>query len=72
MGNQENSIEASVLGLLDKIIDSAAPINDQEEAKNKIIPHKSILSALLNELKPINFHEKANLSDGETLTISIT
>lgn len=33
-----------------------------------IIEHSVILSELLKEIKPINFHERAGLSDGEPLT----
>src|SRR5262245_29571731 len=39
-----------------------------EAIKLQIVAHKSILAALLTELKPINFHERAGLSDGDTLT----
>lgn len=34
----------------------------------RIVPHDIVLRALLNEIKAINFHERAELSDGETLT----
>jgi len=33
-----------------------------------VLSHKSVLAALLNELKPINFHERSGLSDGESIT----
>ncbi|QEC70256.1 DNA primase [Panacibacter ginsenosidivorans] len=32
-----------------------------------IVTHSNVLNALLNELKPIDFRERANLSDGEKL-----
>ena len=34
---------------------------------NNKMDHHSILNALLNELQPINFHERAGLNDGEAL-----
>jgi putative DNA primase/helicase len=36
--------------------------------RKPILQHDSILSSLLTELKPIDFYEKAGLSDGENIT----
>ncbi|MDE3142608.1 MAG: DNA primase [Bacteroidota bacterium] len=41
---------------------------NEEGFLQRILSHKQVLSALLNELQPVNFQELAELTDGESLT----
>jgi len=49
------------------------PVQEQPDITNveeepKVMEHQKLLNTLLTEVKPINFQERANLSDGEKLT----
>lgn len=63
--------EDEVIGTHTQVIADRLNNNEPSQATvelPKLISHDQVLRALLNEIVPINFHERAELTDGETLT----
>ena len=53
---------------LDETPEPEVTHTQQEKSESGVIEHDSFLKALLEQLKPINFMERAGLSDGEKLS----